>query len=75
MRLRCAFLPKKPEFFSVIGKNPDFWGPVWVTSTIIFLLFAGGNFSNYLSSSNKDHYKYEYNFVPIALITVNNDIY
>ena len=66
-RLKCAIIPLKPEFFSVIGTNPDLWGPVWITTTIIFLLFAAGNLSNYLSSNDKDHFNYEYNFVPIAL--------
>ena len=56
MRLRCVLLPKKPEFFQLIGKNPDLWGPLWITTTLIFLLFAAGNFSNYLSSSDKDNY-------------------
>ena len=70
MRLRCAFFPYKPEFFLIIGKNPDLWGPIWITSTLIFLLFAAGNFSNYLSSDDKDNFEYEYSFVPVALITV-----
>jgi hypothetical protein len=70
MRLRCAFLPRKPEFLQVIGKNPDLWGPVWITTSIIFLLFAAGNFSNYLSSDDKNHFQYEFNFVPIALVVV-----
>jgi hypothetical protein len=70
MRLRCSFLPRKPEFLQVIGRNPDLWGPVWITTTVIFLLFAAGNFSIYLASSNKDNFEYNYSFIPVALATV-----
>jgi hypothetical protein len=33
-----------------IKPNPDFYGPFWVLTTIIFLLSSTGNLSRYFSN-------------------------
>lgn len=64
-RLMMSFIPR-PRFFEIARDNPDLWGPVWITSTMVFMLSAAGNFSNYLSANDKDQYLYNYEFVPAA---------
>jgi len=41
-------LPIKPGFFDLTRNNPDLWGPFWITTSIIFLLTAAGNFERYI---------------------------
>uniref|UniRef100_A0ACD5T9E4 Uncharacterized protein n=1 Tax=Avena sativa TaxID=4498 RepID=A0ACD5T9E4_AVESA len=35
-------------FFRKIDANPDMYGPLWITTTLIFMLAAFGNFATYL---------------------------
>ncbi|CAD8078263.1 unnamed protein product [Paramecium primaurelia] len=70
MRIRCSILSWKPEFHQCVGKNPDLWGPLWISTTIIFILFAGGNLSRFLLEEDKKHFKYEYNYMYVAVLIV-----
>lgn len=47
-RLFRALIPYT-KFYHDEDSKPDLYGPFWITSTLIFLLAAGGNFANYLS--------------------------
>ncbi len=38
-RVLGALLPTT-SFMDIIGGNPDFYGPFWVPTTVIFVLFA-----------------------------------
>jgi protein YIPF1/2 len=40
--------PLSGTFGSVIGENPDLWGPFWVCATLIFLNALGSKYVNYL---------------------------
>lgn len=70
MRIRCSLLAWKPEFYECVGKKPDLWGPMWISTTIIFILFAGGNLSRFLLAEDKKHFKYEYNYMYVAFVLV-----
>lgn len=49
-RLFRALLPfTSSKFYHAEDPNPDFYGPFWITTTLIFLLAAAGNFANYIS--------------------------
>jgi len=43
-------IPYNSEFIDQIRPNPDFYGPLWIFTTLIFLLGSVGNLSNYLLS-------------------------
>jgi hypothetical protein len=43
-------LPHGDSFLTNTLKNPDFYGPFWIMTTLIMLLGFVGNFSNYLLS-------------------------
>jgi hypothetical protein len=49
-RLFRALLPMTGgKFYHDEDSKPDFYGPFWITTTLIFLLAAAGNFANYIS--------------------------
>ncbi|KAF6990448.1 hypothetical protein CFC21_007637 [Triticum aestivum] len=41
-------------FFRKIDANPDMYGPLWITTTLIFMLAAFGNFATYLMQRKSD---------------------
>lgn len=43
-------MPWKKDFFEGLGEKPDLYGPLWIVTTIIFLLSLAGNLSRYLSN-------------------------
>ncbi|XP_016968243.1 protein YIPF1 [Drosophila biarmipes] len=44
-----------------IGKNPDLYGPFWITVTLIFSIAISGNIASYLHHAS-DGYRWHYNF-------------
>lgn len=40
--------------------NPDLYGPVWIATTVIVILFLTGTISQYLAHNGKDHYVYDF---------------
>ena len=54
-RVLAAVLPPfNDEFIELIRPNPDFYGPFWILTTIVFLLGMVGNFANYMLSKFSD---------------------
>ncbi|KAM7346852.1 protein YIPF1 [Cochliomyia hominivorax] len=63
-RIANSMIPKRaPANYlkSVIGQNPDLYGPFWITTTLIFSIAISGNIASYLQAAD-DHYKWRYNF-------------
>jgi len=48
--------PFKNDFLDTIKKNPDFFGPFWISTTLVFMMAAAGNFTAYLENSSEWHY-------------------
>jgi len=48
-RLLRSLFPYPPNFIDTMRANPDIYGPFWITSTVVFLMFAAGNFGAYLN--------------------------
>lgn len=42
------------RFYAEEGMKPDLYGPIWITTTLIFLLAAAGNYANYLQFIAQD---------------------
>lgn len=40
--------------------NPDLYGPVWIATTVVFILFLGGTISKYLAESGSEHFVYDF---------------
>lgn len=57
---RClrSMWPFKVDFINFVSTNPDFYGPLWITTTLIFMMAACANFADYLY--NTDGWKYDF---------------
>lgn len=50
-RFKAAIaIPISEDFLTIVNIRPDFYGPFWTLTTLIFLLSFVGNISNYLLS-------------------------
>ncbi|KAI9760406.1 MAG: hypothetical protein M4579_001702 [Chaenotheca gracillima] len=58
-RCRVALFPRA-NFLDVLEGNPDLYGPFWIATTVVVILFLTGTISEYLSRAGKSHF--EYNF-------------
>jgi len=48
------------------GAGPDFYGPLWTTTTLVFALAACGNFGAYLSSESWSTLTYNFAKLSVA---------
>lgn len=53
-RLKSAMIPFNKSFYQTAEKNPDLYGPLWVYTTIVFVITVASNISGYLGVSNSD---------------------
>ncbi|XVF83755.1 hypothetical protein PTKIN_Ptkin16aG0517800 [Pterospermum kingtungense] len=53
-RLISSFNPLAGDFFSKIDANPDLYGLVWITTTLVFLFASFGNCATYLMQKHND---------------------
>jgi len=56
-RLLTTLTPGRMVLGAAVKTKPELYGPFWISSTIIFCLFAFGNLSSYLVGGS---YNYEY---------------
>jgi len=49
LRIMKSIMPMSDGFLEAVAPNPDLYGPIWITSTLIFAVGAAGNFASYLS--------------------------
>lgn len=40
--------------------NPDLYGPFWIATTVVLILFLGGTISQYLSSTGQERFAYDF---------------
>ncbi|KAF4773573.1 Yip1 domain-containing protein [Colletotrichum paranaense] len=79
---RCwAALYPRANFLDVLEGNPDLYGPFWIATTVVLILFLGGTISQYLASTGSGPFAYDFKllsgaagliygytlFVPVAL--------
>lgn len=53
-RLISSFYPVTGDFFSKIDANPDLYGLIWITTTLVFMLASFGNWATYLMQKHSD---------------------
>ena len=58
-RCRSALYPKSP-FLDLLDNNPDLYGPFWIATTVIFILFLTGTISQYLAHEDKTYFAYDF---------------
>ena len=58
---RCwAALYPRANFLDVLEGNPDLYGPIWIATTVVFILFLGGTISKYLAATGEGHFVYDF---------------
>lgn len=58
-RVTFSLVPIKDKLSQAIGDNPDFYGPFWLYTSLIFLLAFAENLHNYIEVG---YDKFEYDF-------------
>lgn len=58
---RCwAALFPRANFLDVLEGNPDLYGPFWIATTVVFILFLGGTISKYLATTGTEPFVYDF---------------
>ncbi|KAK0671069.1 Yip1-domain-containing protein [Cercophora samala] len=58
---RCwAALFPRANFLDVLEGNPDLYGPFWIGTTVVLILFLGGTISDYLGSTGRGEFAYDF---------------
>lgn len=58
---RCwAALFPRANFLDVLEGNPDLYGPFWIATTVVFILFLGGTISKYLATTGVEPFVYDF---------------
>ncbi|MCJ1321557.1 hypothetical protein MMC15_006902 [Xylographa vitiligo] len=58
-RCRVAVYPRS-NFLDILDDNPDLYGPFWIATTVIFILFITGTISQYLAQRGVEHFAYDF---------------
>ena len=43
--------------------NPDLYGPLWITTTVVLILFLSSTIQGYLANSNDTPYRYNFDLL------------
>jgi protein YIPF1/2 len=58
---RCwAALFPRANFLDVLEGNPDLYGPFWIATTVVFILFLGGTISQRLAEGGEEAFVYDF---------------
>lgn len=58
---RCwAALYPRANFLDVLEGNPDLYGPFWIATTVVFILFLGGTISQYAATTGDQPFLYDF---------------
>jgi len=58
-RCTSALYPRSP-FLDILDGNPDLYGPFWIATTVVFILFITGTISQYLAENHDIHFAYNF---------------
>jgi hypothetical protein len=70
---RCwAALYPRANFLDVLEGNPDLYGPVWIATTVVFILFIGGTISQYLvEKGTSEGFRYDFRLLSGMLLLLD----
>ncbi|GAV70311.1 Yip1 domain-containing protein [Cephalotus follicularis] len=72
-RLLSSLHPTNGDFFSKIDANPDLYGLVWISTTLVFVLASLGNCALYLMekrSSSTTSWSFDVNYMNVAACSI-----
>jgi len=67
-RLGFSLIPFYPNFATLTEGSPDMYGPLWIYTTLIFVVGAAGSLSNFFADTKSVNFYQE--FVPISAAIV-----
>ncbi|KAI5785105.1 hypothetical protein DFH27DRAFT_270877 [Peziza echinospora] len=61
---RCwAALFPKTNFLDLLEGNPDLYGPLWITTTVVLILFLSSTIQGYFASEHDVPYRYNFDLL------------
>ncbi|KAK7300761.1 hypothetical protein RJT34_11611 [Clitoria ternatea] len=72
-RLISSLNPVGGDFFSKIDANPDLYGLIWISTTLVFVLASLGNLATYLMQNNSDKstsWSYDVSYMNVAACSI-----
>ncbi|KAJ4719950.1 Protein YIPF [Melia azedarach] len=72
-RLISSLYPITGDFFSKIDANPDLYGLIWISTTLVFMLAAFGNCATYLMQKHNNSsasWSFDVSYVNVAACSV-----
>jgi len=72
-RTICTLYPHRGDFCEKVQHNPDMYGPLWISTTLVFVVTALGNYASYLSfipSEHKTGWYYDINYMSLAAFLI-----
>jgi len=58
----------KDDFVNVVGSNPDLYGPFWITTTVIFLLFVTSSIAGSIAAfMSNESYTYDFKILSFGV--------
>lgn len=67
-RVLYSFIPFNPYFYELIKNKPDLYGPLWIYTSLVFIIAATGEISSYLNGTDSSGYFEE--FVPHSALMI-----
>ncbi|KAK4541678.1 hypothetical protein LTR36_007822 [Oleoguttula mirabilis] len=61
-RMRSTLLPRQ-NFLDTLDGQPDLYGPFWIATTVVVILFLTGTISAYLAEKGKGHFAYDFSLL------------
>lgn len=65
-RTMFTLYPLRGDFCEKVQHNPDMYGPLWISTTLVFAVAALGNYASYLQSEHKTDWYYDINYISWA---------
>jgi hypothetical protein len=74
-RVKAALWPlDRTSFLTTLGNKPDFYGPLWIPATLVFVIGAASNLNSWLSfkpgTEAVSIWHYDFTLVTLALVSV-----
>lgn len=72
-RIKSSLYPHHGDFFTKIDGNPDLYGLIWISTTLVFVVAAFGNCATYLmdkSSNSKTTWNFDVGYLSMAACAI-----
>ena len=61
-RCRSTLYPRQ-NFLDTLDGHPDLYGPFWIATTVVVILFLTGTISAYMAREGKEHFAYDFSLL------------